>query len=59
MDENGSLSRLREKVHIGQGYKNQQIDGLGVGSCTSGCTHHLKGCPPSALEIVRFLERYI
>lgn len=45
-----------EKIKIGQGYKNKKVNGFGVGNCTSGCDRYLKGCPPSALDIVNFLK---
>lgn len=56
LEENGNLTKLKSGIVIGQGYKNQSVQALGIGSCTSGCSDHLKGCPPTALEIVRFLE---
>ncbi|RNC29632.1 MAG: hypothetical protein AWM53_00248 [Candidatus Dichloromethanomonas elyunquensis] len=56
LEENGQLRQLEEPIYIGQGYKNQVLSGLGIGNCTSGCTHYLKGCPPSALDMVHFLE---
>lgn len=56
LDEKGRLAKLQGKIFIGQGYKQQKLEGLGIGSCTSGCTKHLPGCPPSALSIVKFLE---
>lgn len=59
LEENGQLSMLQETICIGQGYKNQTKPGLGIGSCTSGCSQHLKGCPPSALAIVQFLESHL
>ena len=45
-----------EKIKIGQGFKGKSSGGIGVGNCTSGCAAHVKGCPPSAVEIVKFLE---
>ncbi|HHV64260.1 MAG TPA: DUF362 domain-containing protein [Peptococcaceae bacterium] len=56
LEESGQLSKLKDKIFIGQGYKGQKLEGLGIGSCTSGCSKHLPGCPPSALSIVKFLE---
>jgi uncharacterized protein (DUF362 family) len=44
-----------EKIKIGQGFKGKQLDGIGVGSCTKGCTRSLAGCPPRAVDIVEFL----
>jgi uncharacterized protein (DUF362 family) len=57
MEERGTLRDLHRKVHIGQGYRGSSGCGLGVGICTKGFTHTLGGCPPKAVDIVRFLER--
>ena len=32
---------------------------LGVGSCTSGFCHSLKGCPPTETEMYEFLKEYM
>ncbi len=57
MDENGTISSLPGKVCIGQGYKEFSDSSLfGVGNCTRGLGHSVKGCPPSASEILSFLE---
>lgn len=45
-----------EPVHIGQGFRGKTVDGIGVGSCTAGCDRHVQGCPPRAVDIVRFFE---
>ncbi len=54
----GRLEGLNEKICIGQGFKGKK-GYLGVGSCTSGFTHHLKGCPAESEEIYRFLYRLL
>ncbi len=54
----GLLEKLSAKICIGQGYRGQTGE-LGIGSCTSGFTHSLKGCPPVEDEIYRFLRTYI
>ncbi len=59
LDERGLLIDLDQKLHIGQDYKGKSGCGLGIGSCTCGYTSHVAGCPPKAIEIVRFLERKI
>lgn len=56
MEEKGLLNRIKGKIMIGQGYKGSSPGGIGIGSCTSGCSAYLKGCPPSALDMVKFLE---
>lgn len=57
LDERGELKKLRKKICIGQGYRDQVIHGIGVGSCTRNCDSHLNGCPPKANEIIDFLKK--
>ena len=56
LEERGDLSRLRTPVLIGQGFRGQEKEGLGIGNCCRGCSRYVKGCPPSAIDIVRALE---
>ena len=58
LEKKGLLGDLRRSIHIGQDFKGRTVCGIGVGSCTSGFTQSLAGCPPKALDMVRFLERY-
>lgn len=51
----GFLNRITDKIKIGQGYQRKDFAGIGVGSCCSGATKSVKGCPPSAREILDFL----
>ena len=57
LEEQGILHDLDRKVHIGQDYKGKSGCGIGVGICTAGFTHSLIGCPPKAVDMVRFLEK--
>jgi uncharacterized protein (DUF362 family) len=59
LDEKGILRDLNRKVHIGQDYKGKSVCGLGVGVCTNGFSTFLNGCPPKAIDMVRFLEKEI
>jgi uncharacterized protein (DUF362 family) len=59
LDERGMLRDLNQKVHIGQDYKGKSACGIGVGICTKGFTRYVPGCPPKAIDIVKFLERQI
>lgn len=54
----GLLSKLQEKICIGQGYRDQTGE-LGVGNCTRGFRHYVKGCPPTEQEIYDFLKDYL
>jgi uncharacterized protein (DUF362 family) len=58
LGEQGGLDRFKTKICIGQGYREQTSSGIGVGSCTRGCTAHLEGCPPTAKAMVDFLEKH-
>lgn len=55
LDEAGQLRPGMTPICIGQGYKGQAGE-IGVGSCTSCFSNSLKGCPPKAIDIVKFLE---
>lgn len=56
--QEGLLDRLDTRIAIGQGYRGQS-GWLGVGSCTAGFTHTLKGCPPTEEQMYEFLKQYI
>ena len=58
LKEEGLLQELHEKICIGQGYRGKS-GALGVGSCTSGFTCNLKGCPPTDEQMYEFLKQYI
>ena len=58
LDQEGLLSGFDGKICIGQGYRGKTGE-LGVGSCTSGFCHSLKGCPPTETEMYDFLKEYI
>ena len=44
-----------ETIHIGQGFKGEQENGTGIGNCTGGFSRCVKGCPPKAADIIKFL----
>lgn len=46
-----------EELYIGQGWKGQNPDGLGIGNCCKGATEHIAGCPPTAESIARILKQ--
>lgn len=52
-----SGKRTAQKICIGQGFRGKAGSGIGVGSCTAGCSVHLPGCPPTTKEMVEFLMR--
>lgn len=46
-----------DKINIGQHFKERKSDGIGIGSCTSGCDRFIPGCPPKAVDIIEELMR--
>jgi uncharacterized protein (DUF362 family) len=59
LDEKGLLNKLRPKICIGQGFKGKEYEGIGVGNCTLEHSKSIKGCPPKATDIAKFLENLI
>ena len=59
LDEKGLLKKPKDKIYIGQGYKNRRREGIGIGNCTSGFEKYVKGCPPKARDIVEYMESLI
>ena len=56
MNETGQLRRgKRTPIAIGQGYQGKEGE-IGVGRCTSCFAKSLKGCPPTAAQMLAFLE---
>ena len=45
-----------DPIKIGQGFRGVSSDGIGVGNCTSGCKYSVKGCPPSAVDMVDLIR---
>jgi uncharacterized protein (DUF362 family) len=58
MDEK-TLRKLDKKLLIGQGFIGKDIDGIGIGNCLKGCSHYVKGCPPKASNIIKYLKEEI
>ncbi|MFU0831644.1 MAG: DUF362 domain-containing protein [Oscillospiraceae bacterium] len=55
LDRRNELRGHKEKISIGQGFKGKSGE-IGIGSCTNRFDKNLKGCPPSAADILKFLE---
>ena len=57
LDETGKLryAQKNPEIAIGQGYRKQKGK-IGIGNCTACFDKTLKGCPPKAVDIVKFLE---
>lgn len=56
--QEGLLGKLKDKICIGQGYQGK-TGKIGVGRCTAGFEHNVKGCPPTEEQIYEFLREYI
>ena len=56
LQDRGHLGRLHQPLCIGQGFRSQPAAGLGIGACASECEQFVDGCPPSAVDIVKFLS---
>ncbi|HEX3046183.1 MAG TPA: hypothetical protein VHY08_15615 [Bacillota bacterium] len=55
--EHSARIGIKPKLYIGQYYRNQNIRGIGVGSCTSSFSDCIRGCPPKAKDILEYLEK--
>jgi len=55
LKEQGSLNKVKSRLYIGQYYKDQCLEGIGIGSCTKCFKHYITGCPPKAKDIVEYL----
>ena len=56
LDERGKLKRINQAIYLGQAYQAKEIAGLGIGNCCNQAAEFVKGCPPSAKEIIDFLN---
>ena len=52
IEKTGQLEKIAGMIRIGQGYQKENLSGFGIGSCCSGADSFVKGCPPSAREIL-------
>ena len=56
MEDNGTIGRLGgRKVACGQGYRGKSPE-IGCGACCHGAGISVKGCPPTASDILAMLE---
>lgn len=56
LKEHGNLNRVKSKLYIGQFFKEKSMEGIGIGSCTRNFKQCIHGCPPKAMDIVRYFE---
>lgn len=55
--ERGELNKLKSKLYIGQYYRGECLEGIGIGSCTRDFHRCIIGCPPKAKDILDYLEK--
>ena len=51
----GAKTKPNEAIHIGQGYRGETGEGIGIGDCAGGFSRCVPGCPPKATDIIRLL----
>lgn len=57
LDEVSRLKNVKQQICIGQGYKGKTDPSkVGVGICTRGLGKSLAGCPPKAIDMIRFIK---
>lgn len=57
LDEEGRRPGIKGgKIMIGQGFRGMAGAGPGIGLCTRGLDSSLPGCPPTALEVKKYLQ---
>lgn len=49
---------FRDHISIGQGFKDEIIEGIGIGRCCKNADCCVMGCPPSAESIINALMKY-
>jgi len=53
--EHEYCNTCREHISIGQGFKDEFIEGIGIGRCCNCAVTQVQGCPPSAEAIIQAL----
>jgi hypothetical protein len=56
LDDKDILKTIKQPIYIGQDFQGQELQGIGIGRCTSKCTKNIAGCPPTATDIIKFIE---
>jgi hypothetical protein len=50
---------VKEKIYIGQGYRDRSPDGIGIGRCCKDAKICIMGCPPAADTIVEEFRSFM
>jgi hypothetical protein len=57
LEEVDRLKNVKRNICIGQGYKGvKDPSKAGVGICTKGLGKSLPGCPPKAIDMIKFIK---
>ena len=59
LDKEQLLDKLKEKVFIGQGWREFSEDGIGIGRCTALFKNYVMGCPPAPEKTYNYLKELI
>ncbi len=49
---------IERDICIGQGWRQKEVPGLGVGNCCAAASAHAAGCPPTAQTVVELLRNH-
>ena len=58
MRENNELFAIDSKIYIGKYFRKKRVknNGIGIGNCCRHFDRYVKGCPPSAADIIDYLK---
>lgn len=59
LDKENLLDKLKEKIFIGQGWREFSEDGIGIGRCTALFKNYVMGCPPAPEKTYNYLKDLI
>lgn len=49
--------RYNGTISIGQGWRDKEAPGLGIGNCCKGAECYVKGCPPTGNDVAKAIEQ--
>lgn len=58
LEEKGNLGKIPDKIFIGRKFRDMKSTSPGIGLCTAKFSKNISGCPPKALDIVKYLEEH-
>jgi len=54
--DNAGINSIRKKIYIGQAFIDKTMEGIGIGNCTCLFNNYVKGCPPTANDILKLIS---